>query len=151
MILDHFDHFWQFLPILIQNFSGRFDTSGSMIRRLVPEILPCDAFCDEQEQEQEQELGILGLKCMAFNVSQDILLNSYRVCSSNSGCLLPHISIHYQSSEWPSNVSPNTSGWFLFDSNACFVSIPGNHNDTHPYSIYSSWCIISGRFLHITM
>ena len=26
--------------------SGRFDTSGSMIPRLVPEILPLDAFCD---------------------------------------------------------------------------------------------------------
>ena len=27
-------------------FSGCFDTSGSMIPRLVPEILPCDNFCD---------------------------------------------------------------------------------------------------------
>ena len=34
-IFDHFDHFFSFL---IQNFSGRFDTSGSMIPRLVPEI-----------------------------------------------------------------------------------------------------------------
>ena len=31
---------------LIQNFLGRFDTSGSMIPRLVLEILPLDAFCD---------------------------------------------------------------------------------------------------------
>ena len=44
------------------NFSGRFDTSGSMIPLLVPEILPCDGFCDEQEhQEQQQELDILGV------------------------------------------------------------------------------------------
>ena len=35
---------------------GIFFTSGSMILRLVPEILPCDSFCEEQEQEQ---LGIL--------------------------------------------------------------------------------------------
>ena len=32
-----------------------------MIPRLVPEILPCDAFCDEQEQKV-QELGILGVR-----------------------------------------------------------------------------------------
>ena len=39
-----------------------------MIPRLVPEILPCDAFCDEQQQqeEQEQELGILGVRLSAF-------------------------------------------------------------------------------------
>ena len=30
-------------------FSGRFDTSGSMISRLVPEISPGDGFCDEQQ------------------------------------------------------------------------------------------------------
>ena len=29
-------------------FSGSFDTSGSMITRLVPNILPCDGFCDEE-------------------------------------------------------------------------------------------------------
>ena len=37
-------------------FSGRFDTSGSMIALSVSEISGCDAFCDVQEQE---ELGIL--------------------------------------------------------------------------------------------
>ena len=31
---------------LIQIFSGRFDTSGSMVPRLVPEISSLDAFCD---------------------------------------------------------------------------------------------------------
>ena len=35
-----------FLHFLIQNFSGRFETSGSMISRLVPEISSLDAFCD---------------------------------------------------------------------------------------------------------
>ena len=34
---------WNFL---IQNFFGHFDTSGSMLPRLVPEISPLDAFCD---------------------------------------------------------------------------------------------------------
>ena len=56
-LLNHFRPFWPFWPILtifgriffyflIQIFSGRFDTSGSMIPRLVPEISPLDAFCD---------------------------------------------------------------------------------------------------------
>ena len=31
---------------LLQTFSGRFDTSRSMIPRLVPEISPCDGFYD---------------------------------------------------------------------------------------------------------
>ena len=47
---------WDFLSI-----SGRFDTSGSIIPRLVPEISPCDCFCEEQQQQQQQELGILGV------------------------------------------------------------------------------------------
>ena len=59
-----FDNFWQFLTIfdhfwplfyfyffLFRIFSGRFDISGCMIPRLVPEISPLDAFCDEQQQE----------------------------------------------------------------------------------------------------
>ena len=37
-------------------FSGRFDTSGSMIPLSVSEITGCDAFCDVQ---QDEELGIL--------------------------------------------------------------------------------------------
>ena len=49
-----FDHFQQIFGIFFFNFefsyseffSGRFDTSGSMIPRLVPEISPLDAFCD---------------------------------------------------------------------------------------------------------
>ena len=42
-----FDVFLYFLSsFLIQNFSGCFETSGSMIPRLVPEISPLDAFCD---------------------------------------------------------------------------------------------------------
>ena len=45
------DFFFQFLSssfsnCLIQIFSGRFDTSGSMIPRLVPEISPLDTFCE---------------------------------------------------------------------------------------------------------
>ena len=54
MILDNFDHFWPFSTFFFLNFefsyseffSCRFDTSGSMKPRLVPEISPCDAFCD---------------------------------------------------------------------------------------------------------
>ena len=34
--------------VLFRIFSSRFETSGSMIPRLVPEILPCDGFCDGQ-------------------------------------------------------------------------------------------------------
>ena len=61
-ISDHFDHFLPFWTIwdhfgpfktiltifdhFLRVFSGRFDTSGSMIPRLVPEISPLDAFCD---------------------------------------------------------------------------------------------------------
>ena len=43
----------------IQNFSGCFDTSRSMIPLSVPEI--CDIFRDVQQgqEEQEQELGFL--------------------------------------------------------------------------------------------
>ena len=40
--------------------SCRFNTSGSMIPLLVPEISPCDGFCDEEQQEQE-ELGNRGI------------------------------------------------------------------------------------------
>ena len=61
--------FWDFFGIYICFFfggiflsiSGRFDTSGSIIPRLVPEISPCDCFCEEQQQQQQQELGILGV------------------------------------------------------------------------------------------
>ena len=35
-----------FFNYLIQNFSGCFGTSGSMIPRLVPKISSLDAFCD---------------------------------------------------------------------------------------------------------
>ena len=35
-----------FVGFFSQNFFGRFDTSGSMIACLVPDILPLDAFCD---------------------------------------------------------------------------------------------------------
>ena len=60
--------FWDFFGIYIcflggdfLSISGRFDTSGSIIPRLVPEISPCDCFCEEQQQQQQQELGILGV------------------------------------------------------------------------------------------
>ena len=39
----------------MQIFSSRFDTSGSMIPLLVPEISPCDGFCNEQQEEEEEE------------------------------------------------------------------------------------------------
>ena len=46
-IFTIFDNFLDFfLTFLFRIFSGRFDTSGSMIPRLVPEISPHDAFCD---------------------------------------------------------------------------------------------------------
>ena len=41
-----------------QNFSGRFDTRGSIIALAVPEIHCTCSFCDEEEEE---ELGILVL------------------------------------------------------------------------------------------
>ena len=45
-------------PIYI--FSGRFDTSGSMIPRLVPEIAPSSDFCDGRVAVAgEEELDIL--------------------------------------------------------------------------------------------
>ena len=40
-----------------------------MIPRLVPEISPCDAFCDEQE---EQELGILGVRYLLGILDQAV-------------------------------------------------------------------------------
>ena len=46
------------LNFYIQNYSGRFDSSGSMIPLLLSKISGCFAFCDVQ-QEEEQELGIL--------------------------------------------------------------------------------------------
>ena len=53
-------HFFYFLT---QFFSGSFDTSRSMIPHLVPDISPCDAFCDRRTEQQEQEeLGILGVR-----------------------------------------------------------------------------------------
>ena len=68
--MGHFRPFRPFLTVfnivfsffLIRIFSGRLDTSGSMIPPLVTETSPRDAFCEEQQQEQEQqqELGILG-------------------------------------------------------------------------------------------
>ena len=54
-ILTDFDHltilrflfcFFSLISLFRTFFFGRFDTSGSMIPRLVPEILPLDAFCD---------------------------------------------------------------------------------------------------------
>ena len=47
-------------------FSGRFDTSGSMIALLVPEISPGVGFCDEHEEDKE-ELGILVVRLCFCN------------------------------------------------------------------------------------
>ena len=58
ILLIFFAIFVFFSNCLIQIFSGRFDTSGSMIPCLVPEISPCGAFCEEQ-----RELGIIGVRC----------------------------------------------------------------------------------------
>ena len=44
--------------VLFRTFSGRFDTSGSMIPRLVPEILPCNAFCDGRRGRRAVAVGI---------------------------------------------------------------------------------------------
>ena len=62
-----FVFFLLFFVFLFRNFSGRFDTTGSMIPHLVPEISPCDTFCDGRtgEEEEEQELGILGVRFFA--------------------------------------------------------------------------------------
>ena len=40
-------------------FSGRFDTSGSMIPLSVFEISALDGFCDEHKHHVQQEWGIL--------------------------------------------------------------------------------------------
>ena len=57
-----------FLKFYIQNFSGRFDTSGSMIPLLVSEISALGGFCDEDEGEQdEEELGILVVGCILIH------------------------------------------------------------------------------------
>ena len=39
---------------------GFFAGCGSMISLLVPEISPCDGFCDVHERTDGEELGILG-------------------------------------------------------------------------------------------
>ena len=45
--MNHFRPFWPFWPYLtILTIPFQFDSSGSMLPRLVPEILPLDAFCD---------------------------------------------------------------------------------------------------------
>ena len=33
-----------------------------MIPLLVPEISPCDGFCDEEGEDEDEELGILGVR-----------------------------------------------------------------------------------------
>ena len=40
--------------------AGCFDTSGSMIPLLVPEIAACDGFCDQEQQQQELGILVLG-------------------------------------------------------------------------------------------
>ena len=49
ILFRFFKMFLDFFYILI--FSGRFDTSVSMIALSVSEISALDSFCDEQEQE----------------------------------------------------------------------------------------------------
>ena len=63
--------------VLIRIFSACFDTSGSMIPRLVPEISPCDGFWDEQ-----QELGIL-VVCRA-HLMCDALHGTHRLSNEDS-------------------------------------------------------------------
>ena len=48
--------------LIFKKNSGRFDTSGSMIPLLVPEISPCDCFFEAAEEQQE--LGILVVGCL---------------------------------------------------------------------------------------
>ena len=65
-----------------------FDTSGSMIPRLDPEILPCDAFCDGRTRKGEHELGILVGRIMMVGV--DILVSLlYTHITFPLGSLLP--------------------------------------------------------------
>ena len=60
-IFDHFDHFGPFLTFSLefslQNFSGRFDTSGSMVPHLVPEIEGGYPERDGEGGEEEEEGG----------------------------------------------------------------------------------------------
>ena len=42
------------------DFSGRFDTSGSMIPLSVSEISALDGFCDKQHEEQEWGILVVG-------------------------------------------------------------------------------------------
>ena len=71
---------------LIQNFSG---SSRSMIPLAVPEISPCDGFCDVQQQ-QEEELGILvvGLEVVSLLCEPGAVWHAYSALPSwlRSGC-----------------------------------------------------------------
>jgi len=60
IILDHFGHFYHFghfFNFYSEFFSGCFDTSGSMVPRLVPEISSLDAFCDGAAAEAVAGIG----------------------------------------------------------------------------------------------
>ena len=57
-----------FISEMLSYFFGRFDTSGSMIPLSVPEISPCDGFCDGRGGEEE--LGIRVVGSVAQSVSE---------------------------------------------------------------------------------
>ena len=60
-----------------------------MITRLVPEISPCDSFCDVQQKQQREELRILVVGCIIDNIPE-ILCHLFHRLSKIFVCFVAH-------------------------------------------------------------
>ena len=83
-----------------------------MIPRLVPEISPCDGFCDEQEHE---ELGILGVGFI-FAIGGILNTSLLQLVSDILDRNLAELQVKFQEVCDFEFVQPNSAGFEFFQS-----------------------------------
>ena len=69
-----FSGFFYFEKIKNAFFFGCFDTSGYMIPLLVPEISPCDGFCDAHARGEELGIIVVGWVVMKLVIMAVVVL-----------------------------------------------------------------------------
>ena len=100
-------------------FSGCFDTSGSMIPRLVPEISPCDGFCDGQAAVVVGGIG--HSRILMDNIVENLFVASFCevACNKLNSYLISLISLFHQhkTSHWETKSHKNPYLQYFADDN----------------------------------